>query len=105
MRPFSLIGNSLPFSLQQSETPVMNTHEPVHMFDSFSTTARMRKIFSNRERLQTMLDFEGALARAESRAGIVPSGAAEAICAKCHADLVDLPALAHATPASGNLAI
>ncbi len=83
----------------------MNTHEPVHMFDSLFTTARMRKIFSDRERLQNMLDFEGALARAESRAGIVPSGAAEAICAKCHADLVDLPALAHATPASGNLAI
>jgi hypothetical protein len=63
MRPFSLIGNSLPFSLQRRDNPVMNTHEPVHLLDSLFTPARMRKIFSDRERLQNMLDFEAALAQ------------------------------------------
>jgi pimeloyl-ACP methyl ester carboxylesterase len=80
MRPFSLIGNSLPFSLQQREKLVMNTHEPFHLFDPLFTTARVRSIFSDCERLQNMLGFEAVLARAESRAGITPSGAAEAIC-------------------------
>jgi 3-carboxy-cis,cis-muconate cycloisomerase len=61
--------------------------------------------FSDRARLQGMLDFEGALARAEARAGIVPTTAAAAITAKCQSDLFDFDALAKSGALAGNLAI
>jgi 3-carboxy-cis,cis-muconate cycloisomerase len=43
----------------------------------------MRGIFSDHGRLQAMLDFEAALARAEARAGVVSATAAAAIGAQC----------------------
>ena len=52
--------------------------------------------FSDRARLQAMLDFEAALARAEARAGVIPAAAAEAIAARCRAEPFDLEALARA---------
>ena len=62
-------------------------------------------IFSDRGRLQGMLDFEAALAEAEAAVGIIPAGAAPAIAAQCRAELFDIEALATATAASGNPAI
>ena len=52
----------------------------------FFTTEAMRAVFSDRARLQAMLDFEAALARAEADAGVIPAEAAEAISAACDAD-------------------
>ena len=52
-----------------------------------------------------MLDFEGALARAEARVGIIPQTAASAITAKCRAELFDCAALSQAGARAGNLAI
>jgi 3-carboxy-cis,cis-muconate cycloisomerase len=61
--------------------------------------------FSDRARLQGMLDFEAALARAEASTGVIPAAAAPAIAAKCRAELFDAPALAHAGALSGGPAI
>ncbi|MGH2409762.1 MAG: lyase family protein, partial [Chloroflexota bacterium] len=66
---------------------------------------RMREIFADRGRLQAMLDFEAALARAEARVGVIPAAAATAIEARCRADLFDMAALAQDAAMAGNLAI
>jgi len=65
----------------------------------------MGEVFSDAARLQRMLDFEAALARAEVRCGVIPAAAAPAIVSKCKAELIDANALATATAASLNPAI
>ncbi|MGD0024707.1 MAG: 3-carboxy-cis,cis-muconate cycloisomerase [Xanthobacteraceae bacterium] len=60
--------------------------------DIFSTEA-MRKIFSDENRIQKYLDFEGALARAQGRLGIIPQEAADEICIHCNAAEIDLAKL------------
>src|SRR5689334_21712835 len=62
-------------------------------------------IFSDRERIQSKLDFEAALARAEAGVGVIPASAAAPIPAKCRAELLDFDALAQAAVQAGNLAI
>lgn len=68
-------------------------------------TAAAADLFGDRARLQGMLDFEAALARAQARAGIVPAAAAERIASLCRAELLDAGALAQATARAGNPAI
>jgi 3-carboxy-cis,cis-muconate cycloisomerase len=68
-------------------------------------TAEAEAVFSDRGRLQGMLDFEAALARAQAQLGIIPATAAPAIAAKAQAELFDLEDLARATAAAGNPAI
>jgi 3-carboxy-cis,cis-muconate cycloisomerase len=65
----------------------------------------MDEVFSDSARIQRMLDFEAALARAEAKCGVIPANAAPAIAAKCKAELIDAKALALATAASLNPAI
>jgi len=65
----------------------------------------VEQIFSDRSRLQAMLDFESALARAEARTGVIPASAAAPIVAKCKPELFDCEELARAAAKSGNLAI
>ena len=65
----------------------------------------MRRVFSDRGRLQGMLDFEAALARAEARAGVIPTTAAESIASQCRAELFDIPVLSEASAVAGNSAI
>jgi len=65
----------------------------------------MGEVFSDAARLQHMLDFEAALARAEAGCGVIPDAAAPAIASKCRADLIDANALATAAAASLNPAI
>jgi 3-carboxy-cis,cis-muconate cycloisomerase len=69
-----------------------------------SSTA-MRAIVDDRARLQRMLDFEAALARAEAALGIIPEAAVEPIAAACHAELFDLVALGEAALPAGNVVI
>jgi 3-carboxy-cis,cis-muconate cycloisomerase len=69
-----------------------------------SSTA-MRAIVDDRARLQRMLDFEAALARAEAAVGIIPEAAVEPIAAACHAELFDLVALGEAALPAGNVVI
>jgi 3-carboxy-cis,cis-muconate cycloisomerase len=68
-------------------------------------SAEMRELFGDRGRLQGMLDFEAALARAEARAGVIPNQAAARIGDRCRAELFDFESLAEATASAGNPAI
>lgn len=60
--------------------------------DQFST-AQMREIFSDEQTVQRWLDVEAALAKVQARLGIIPQHAADEICAKARAELIDLPDL------------
>jgi 3-carboxy-cis,cis-muconate cycloisomerase len=63
------------------------------------------KLFRDDNYLQTMLDFEAALAHAEANSGVIPSSAANAIAANCRVELFDKQKLAEAAALAGNLAI
>ena len=65
----------------------------------------MRAILDDRARLQRMLDFEVALARAEAAVGIVPALAIDRIAEAARAERYDLTALGEAAVAAGNIAI
>ncbi|MEO8164877.1 MAG: 3-carboxy-cis,cis-muconate cycloisomerase [Betaproteobacteria bacterium] len=75
------------------------------LLDPLLRADAMREIFCDRGRLQGLLDFEAALARAQSRIGVIPRDAAPAIGAQCEAKLFDIDALAQATKLAGNLAL
>ncbi|AWK89911.1 3-carboxy-cis,cis-muconate cycloisomerase [Azospirillum thermophilum] len=75
------------------------------LLDPLFTTAEAADAFGPRARLQGMLDFEAALARAEARAGVVPAAAVPAIAAACDAALYDLDALGAEAALAGNTAI
>ena len=75
------------------------------LFDPLFGSAAMYEVFSDFSRVQRMLDFEAALARAEASCGVIPSSAAEAIASKCNARLIDVSGLAAATALSLNPAI
>lgn len=75
------------------------------LFDAYFTSAPMRAVFSDRGRLQGMLDFEAALARAEARVGLIPQAAVAPISSACVAERFDVAALAQAIASAGNSAI
>ena len=75
------------------------------LLDSLFGSTAMCEVFSDSARLQGMLDFEAALARAEASCGVIPAAAARAIVSKCKAGLIDISALAAATAVSLNPAI
>ncbi|WP_339488249.1 3-carboxy-cis,cis-muconate cycloisomerase [Pseudomonas sp. EL_65y_Pfl2_R95] len=75
------------------------------LFDAYFTQPAMRAIFSDRGRVQGMLDFEAALARAEARVGVIPDTAVGSIEAACRAEHFDFAALAQAITVAGNSAI
>ena len=59
----------------------------------------------DRARLQRMLDFEAALARATASVGIITAIGAGEIVDACNAERYDIDALAEDASAAGNLAI
>jgi 3-carboxy-cis,cis-muconate cycloisomerase len=69
------------------------------------TTKEMSSIFSGEARVQRMLDFEAALARAEARAGIIPEQAGRAIADKCRVKLFDLSRLNEQAELAGVISI
>ncbi|MFC5714739.1 3-carboxy-cis,cis-muconate cycloisomerase [Pseudomonas sp. GCM10022188] len=75
------------------------------LFDAYFTSAPMRAVFCDQGRLQGMLDFEVALARAEATVGLIPAAAVAPIAGACRAELYDIPALATAIASAGNSAI
>jgi 3-carboxy-cis,cis-muconate cycloisomerase len=77
----------------------------IRLLDPLFTTDQAREIFSDRGRLQGMLDFEAALARALALAGVAPSAVAPAIQAHCKAELFRSDMLACEAGFAGNLAI
>jgi 3-carboxy-cis,cis-muconate cycloisomerase len=77
----------------------------MHLLDGFFRSPSVEPLFSDAAAVQSILDFEAALARAQASGGIISDAAAEAISASCRVDLFDLPSLAQAMPSAGNLAI
>jgi 3-carboxy-cis,cis-muconate cycloisomerase len=69
------------------------------------SSAGMRDVLDDRARLQRMLDFEVALARAEAALGIVPALAIDAIATAARAERYDLATLGQEAVVSGNIAI
>jgi 3-carboxy-cis,cis-muconate cycloisomerase len=77
----------------------------MQLLDGFFRSPAVEPLFSDTAAVQSILDFEAALARAQARSGIIPEHFAATIASSCRADLFDLPALAQAMPLAGNLAI
>ncbi len=75
------------------------------LLDSLFTTTAMRGVFSDHTRIQRMLDFEAALARALAQVGVISNEAAIAIAKSCNANLLDFEALARDGALAGNIAI
>ncbi|WP_263262552.1 3-carboxy-cis,cis-muconate cycloisomerase [Pseudomonas sp. RIT-PI-S] len=75
------------------------------LFDAYFSATQMREIFSDAGRVQGMLDFEAALARAQARTGLIPQHVPAVIEAACKASLYDFDALAQAVSSGGNSAI
>jgi len=62
--------------------------------DSLVTTEALAALFDDASVVHAMLDFEGALARAQAECGVISRSAGEAISAACVAENVDVRALA-----------
>ncbi|MDU8420321.1 MULTISPECIES: 3-carboxy-cis,cis-muconate cycloisomerase [Pseudomonas] len=75
------------------------------LFDAYFMQPEMREIFSDEGRVQGMLDFEAALARAQARVGLIPPEVVADIELSCDARLFDFDALAMAIGSAGNSAI
>jgi 3-carboxy-cis,cis-muconate cycloisomerase len=78
------------------------THD---LAEALFTTPQMAALFSGETHVRRMLDFEAALARAEARAGVIPTDAADAIAAACQVERFDVPGLIAETASAGTLAI
>jgi 3-carboxy-cis,cis-muconate cycloisomerase len=77
----------------------------MNLLDPLFGSEAVDAIFADDMRLQHMLDFEAALARAEAQLDIIPKSAAAPIASQCRADLFDTESLAQGAVKSGNLAI
>lgn len=75
------------------------------LFDAYFTGKVMSAVFCDHGRVQAMLDFEAALARAQASTGLIPSSAVAPIEAACRAELYDFEALGLAIASAGNSAI
>ncbi len=64
-------------------------------------TAEMRALFSDATELQSMLDVESALARAEAKLGLVPQQVAEAITKAARVENLRIERIAEGTRATG----
>lgn len=67
------------------------------------SSAAMRAVVDDRARIQHMLDFEAALARAEAAVGVVPHEVVDPIAAAAKAERYDLAALAASASAAGDI--
>jgi len=75
------------------------------LFDKVFRCPAIEQIFADRESVQTLLNFEVALARAEAKVGVIPEADARAIAAACRADQFDLEELSARAALAGNVAI
>src|SRR5215469_4183428 len=75
------------------------------LFDKMFRCPVIEQIFSDRESIQSLLNFEGGLARAEAKTGVIPEPHARAIAAACRAEQFDVEALATEAALAGNVAI
>jgi 3-carboxy-cis,cis-muconate cycloisomerase len=77
----------------------------MNLFDELFSFDELEQILSDQSRIQRMLDFEAALARAEARVGIIPEGAAAKITECCRVSNFDLITIAKQAAQAGNLTI
>ena len=77
----------------------------MQLLDGLFRSPAVEPFFTDAATVQSILDFEAALARAEASAGVIPQESAASISAACRADLFDFRALAEAAASAGNLAI
>ena len=75
------------------------------LIDSLAATEALSEIFSDEVVLQTMLRFEGALARAEAQVGLIPADAARVITQVAMAQSFDIPRLVRESFRAGTPAI
>jgi len=75
------------------------------LFDRLFYSGAMQAVFSDENRLQRMLDFESALARAEASAGLISADVAEAIAEACKVENLNLAAIREDAGRAANLAI
>jgi 3-carboxy-cis,cis-muconate cycloisomerase len=80
-----------------------NPLAPSLLLPPLISSAAMRAIMDDRARLQRMLDFEAALARAEAAVGVIPASAVDAIAGACRVEHYDIAALGEAAAATGSL--
>jgi 3-carboxy-cis,cis-muconate cycloisomerase len=75
------------------------------LFDKLFRYEPIDRIFSDQAYIQSLLEFEGALARAEAKVGVIPAADAPIIAAACQADKFNVEELATQAALSGNVAI
>jgi 3-carboxy-cis,cis-muconate cycloisomerase len=75
------------------------------IFDRFLASADSLRALGERAFVQAMLDFEAALARAQSEVGAIPPGVGEAVAAACRVETFDIDALVADGARAGTLAI
>lgn len=77
----------------------------MRVYDSLFRAEAIEQIFSDQQTVQSLLEFEAALASAEARVGLIPESAAKLIGVACQAKNFSLEALAAGAEKAGNLAI
>jgi 3-carboxy-cis,cis-muconate cycloisomerase len=77
----------------------------MRLFDKLFRYEAIDRVFSDEQYIQSLLDFEAALASAEAKAGIIPAADAPIIAAACCAEQFDIEELAAQAALSGNVAI
>jgi 3-carboxy-cis,cis-muconate cycloisomerase len=80
-----------------------NPLAPSLLLPPLVSSAAMHALLDDRARLQRMLDFVAALARAEAAVGAIPASAVDPIAAACRAELYDMAALGEAAAVAGSL--
>lgn len=76
--------DAAPFTVSLMDSP---------LFQGATVSPRMAEIYNNKAYLQSWLDAEVALARAQARIGMIPTEAADAIAEKADIGLFDLSAV------------
>jgi len=77
----------------------------MRLFDKLFRYEAIDRIFSDAAYIQSLLEFEAALARAEAKAGVIAASDAPIIAAACQADQFNTEELAAQAALSGNVAI
>ena len=77
----------------------------LRLIESLATTEPLARLFSDDSILRAMLDFEVALAAAESRLGVIPASAAKSIAAAANPEAFDILELARKSLRAGTPSI
>ncbi len=72
-----------------------------NIFGNLFGAPELKRIFSDAERFQRMLDVEAALARVQGRLEIIPADAAAIISEKASVSILDMAKMRHATERAG----